>query len=291
MSALPTIPESTPHVLLSGISFGEQPRWHDGRLWFSDWGPGDVIAVDLNGRSAVMVHVGSFPCCADWLPDGRLLVVSTRHGLLFRQAPDGSLVAHADLAAVSSPPAGNELVVDAHGNAYVNGGGFDLAAGEPFAPGIIALATPNGSARQVADGLAFPNGMLITEDGGTLIVAESYGKRLTAFDVDADGSLSNRRVWAELGDGVPDGICLDAEGAVWYGDVPNERCVRVREGGEVLQTIELDRGCFACALGGPDRRTLFMVATEWNGPEQMFAEPRTGQLLAVEAPAPGVGRP
>ena len=285
------IADATPKVLMAGIAFGEQPRWHAGRLWFSDWGPGEVIAVNLDGRSEVMLHVGSFPCCADWLPDGRMLVVSTRDGLLLRQEPDGSLVTHADLATVSTPPAGNELVVDARGNAYVNGGGFNLAAGEPFAPGIIALATPDGSARQVADGLAFPNGMLISDDGETLIVAESYARRLTAFDVEAGGSLANRRAWADLGDGVPDGICLDREGAVWYGDVPNKRCVRVREGGEVLQTIALDRGCFACALGGPDRRTLFMMATEWNGPEQMFAEPRTGQVLAAEAPAPGVGWP
>jgi sugar lactone lactonase YvrE len=133
--------------------------------------------------------------------------------------------------------------------------------------------------------------MLVTGDNETLIVAESYAKRLTAFDVDADGGLSNRRVWADLADGVPDGICLDADGAVWYGDVPNRRCVRVREGGEVLQTIELDRGCFACALGGPDRRTLFMLATVWDGPAGMFTEPHTGQLLATDAPSPGVGFP
>jgi sugar lactone lactonase YvrE len=200
-------------------------------------------------------------------------------------------VTHGDLGSVSNPPAGNELVVDGRGNAYVNGGGFDLVAGEPFAPGIVALVTPDGSARRVADGLAFPNGMLVTPDNATLIVAESYGKKLTAFDIDADGSLSNRRVWAELGDGVPDGICLDAENAVWYGDVPNTRCVRVREGGEVLRTIELDRGCFACALGGADRKTLFMMATEWKGPENMFAEPRTGRVLTADAPAPGVGWP
>ncbi len=139
--------------------------------------------------------------------------------------------------------------------------------------------------------LAFPNGMLVTSDNATLIVAESYAKRLSAFDIAADGSLSRRRVWADLGDGVPDGICLDAEGAVWYADVPNKRCLRVREGGKVLQRIELDRGCFACALGGADRSTLFMMATEWNGPAGMFAEPRTGQVLTVEAPAPGVGWP
>jgi sugar lactone lactonase YvrE len=278
-------------VVLEEIVFGEQPRWHDGRLWFSDWGPGDVIAVDLEGRRETAVHVGSFPCCVDWLPDGRLVVVSTKQEALLRREADGSLVVHGDLASASSPPAGNELVVDGRGNAYVNGGGFNLAAGEEYAPGVITLVTPDGSARTVADDLAFPNGMLVTANNETLIVAESYAKRLTAFDVDADGNLANRRVWADLGDGVPDGICLDAEGAVWYGDVPNRRCVRVREGGEVLQTIDLDRGCFACALGGSDRRTLFLLATVWNGPAGMFAEPHTGQLLATDAPAPGVGFP
>jgi sugar lactone lactonase YvrE len=143
----------------------------------------------------------------------------------------------------------------------------------------------------VAGELAFPNGMHITADGSTLVVAESYAQKLTAFDVEADGSLSNRRVWAELGDGVPDGICIDAENAVWYGDVPNKRCVRVNEGDGVLESIELDRGCFACALGGTDRRTLFMAANEWSGPAEMFDEPRTGQMLAVQAPAPGAGWP
>lgn len=280
-----------PQILMTGILFGEQPRWHEDRLWFSDWGTREVIAVDLEGNNEVMLSVPSFPCCVDWLPDGRLLVVSARDGLVLRREPDGTLVTHGDLSRVSKPAAGNELVVDGRGNAYVNGGGFDLMAGEPFAPGIVALVRPDGSAAQVADGLAFPNGMLVTPDNATLIVGESYAKRLSAFDIASDGSLSQRRVWADLGDGVPDGICLDAEGAVWYGDVPNKRCVRVREGGEVQQTIELDRGCFACALGGADRRTLFMMATEWNGPAGMFAEPRTGQVLTVEAPAPGVGWP
>jgi sugar lactone lactonase YvrE len=278
-------------TLMTGVSFGEQPRWHEGRLWFSDWGTQEVIAVDLKGRSEVILRAPAFPCCVDWLPDGRLLVVSAREGLLLRSEADGSLVTHGDLSEVSNPPAGNELVVDGRGNAYVNGGGFDLMAGEEFAPGIVALVTPDGSARQVADGIAFPNGMLVTPDNSTLVVAESYAKRLTAFDIAADGELSNRRVWAELGDGVPDGICLDAEHTVWYGDVPNKRCVRVREGGEVLETIELDRGCFACALGGNDRQTLFMMTTVWSGPGKMFEEPRTGQVQSVDAPAPGVGWP
>ncbi len=184
----------------------------------------------------------------------------------------------------------NEIVVDGRGNAYLNNEGFEFPGGK-FAPGIIALLAPDGSARQVADGIAFPNGMAVTPDNSTLIVAESYGKRLTAFDIAADGGLSSRRVWADLDGGVPDDICVDAEGAIWYGDVPNKRCVRVREGGEVPQMIDLDRGCFACMLGGADRRTLFMVATEWHGPEHMADGARTGQVLTIQAPTPGVGWP
>ena len=278
------------HVLLNGRVFGEQPRWHEDRLWFSDWGTQEVIALDMEGKSEVRLRGQSFPLCVGWLPDGRLLVVSAREGLLLRQEPDGVLATHGDLTSASEPPAVNELVVDGRGNAYVNGGGFDLMAGEDFAPGIVALVTPDGSARQVAHGLAFPNGMLIMPDDQTLIVAESYAKRLTAFDIATDGSLTNQRVWAELGDGVPDGICAHAEDAVWYADVPNKRCVRVREGGEVLQTIELDRGCFACALGGPDGATLFMIANQWRGPARMF-QGRHTQVLTTRAPAPGAGRP
>jgi sugar lactone lactonase YvrE len=276
-------------LLLNGRVFGEQPRWHEDRLWFSDWGTQEVIAVDMRGSSEVMLEGDSFPLCVDWLPDGRLLVVSARDALLLRRGWDGSLATHGDLKAASDPPAVNELVVDARGNAYVNGGGFDLMAGEPFAPGIVALATPDGSVRAVADGLAFPNGMLIMPDDRTLIVAESYAKRLTAFDIEPDGGLSNRRVWADLGEGVPDGICADAENAVWYADVPNKRCVRVREGGEILQTIELDRGCFACALGGDDQRTLFIVAAGW--PLQMGGAKPTGRILAVEVAVAGVAAP
>ena len=274
-------------VLMSGLAFPESPRWHDDRLWFSDWGAHEVIAVDLEGKSEVITRIQSFPFCIDFLPDGRLLVVSARDRLLLRMEPDGSLVTHADLTSLSDHP-WNEIVVDGRGNAYINNIGFDFPGGE-FATGIIALVTPDGSTRQVADGVAFPNGMVVTPDNATLIVAESYGKRLTAFDITADGSLSNRRVWADLDGGSPDGICLDAENAVWYGDVPNKRCVRVREGGEVLQTIDLDRGCFACALGGADRRTLFLVATEWGGTTSMASGARTGQVLIVEAPAPGAG--
>jgi sugar lactone lactonase YvrE len=276
---------------MTGITFGEQPRWHDGRLWFSDWGTREVIAVDPDGAAEVMYRGSSFPLCVDWLPDGRLIVVDTKTARLLARGKDGSLQTYADLRQASSPPAGNELVVDGRGNAYVNGGGFNLMAGDPYAPGGVVLVTSDGTAHQVADGLAFPNGMAVTSDNRTLIVGESYAKRLTAYEIADDGSLTNRRVWAELGDGVPDGICIDAEGAVWYADVPNKRCVRVREGGEVLDVVELDRGGFACALGGPNRQTLYILANEWNGPENMFNGQRTGQLLSVAAPARASGWP
>jgi sugar lactone lactonase YvrE len=251
-----------PHILMTGLALGESPRWHADRLWFSDWGAQELIAVALDGQSEVVVRVPTAPFCFDWLPDGRLLIVSGGTGLLLRREPDGSLATHADLTGVSDKP-WNEIVVDGRGNVYLNGIGFDFPGGE-YAPGILALVTPDGSVRQVADGVAFPNGMAVTPDNSTLILAESYGNRLTAFDIAADGGLTNRRVWAGLGDGVPDGICIDAGGAVWYGDVPNQRCVRVREGGELLQTIDLDRGCFACMLGGADMRTLFMIANRWD---------------------------
>jgi sugar lactone lactonase YvrE len=199
-------------------------------------------------------------------------------------------VTHADLASLDQHP-WSDMVVDGRGNAYIGNVGFDFPGGE-FATGIVALVTPDGSARQVADGVAFANGMAVAPDNSTLILAESYANKLTAFDVAADGGLSNRRVWADLHGGFPDGICLDAEGAVWYGDVPSKRCVRLREGGEVLETIQLDRGCFACALGGVDDRTLFMMAAEFAGAASAAGgAPRTGQVLTAEAPAPGVGWP
>jgi sugar lactone lactonase YvrE len=275
-------------VLMTGLAFGESPRWHDGRLWFSNWGAQEIIAVDPKGKSEVVVRLPfpSFPFSIDWLPDGRLLIISSSDQPLVRQESDGLLVPHADLSRGF-----NEIVVDGRGNAYINGAGFNPLAGEKFAPGIITLVTPDGSAKQVAEGIDFPNGMAITPDTSTLIVADSYGKKLTAFDIADDGGLSKQRVWADLGEGTPDGICIDAEGTVWYADVPNKRCVRVREGGEVLQTVELDRGCFACMLGGADGKTLFMMAAEWNGMENMIGAPRTGQVVTTKAPAPHAGRP
>jgi sugar lactone lactonase YvrE len=210
-----------PGVLLTGLGIGESPRWHDGTLWLANWGTGEVLSVDAAGAAHVAAHIPtSIPYSIDWLPDGRMLAVSGQQARLLRREPDGRLVTHAELGHLADVC--NEIVVDGRGNAYVNGS-------------VIALVRPDGTARLVADGLAFGNGMAVTPDNGTLLVAESHGNRLTAFDIASDGTLSGRRVWAELPGGYPDGICLDAEGAVWYADVPNRRCVRVREGGAVLR--------------------------------------------------------
>jgi sugar lactone lactonase YvrE len=278
-------------LLLTGLVIGESPRWHDDRLWFAHWGTGEIVAVDLDGNSEV---VGQGPpglgWSIDWLTDGRLLVTGQE---LMRREPDGSMVRHADLSAVADH-GWNEIVVDGRGNIYLNGVGFRFGE-EAFQAGIIALVTPDGSARRVADGMAFPNGMVVTPDNSTLVVSESFAGRLTAFDIAADGSLSNRRVWADgLG---PDGICIDAEGAVWTGSGANA-CVRVRDGGEMLERVELDRAPFACMLGGPDGRTLFVMAQEWRMSEspadnmaRLTKGPRTGRVLTVPAPAAGAGWP
>jgi sugar lactone lactonase YvrE len=228
------------------------------------------------------------PLCTDWLPDGRLLVVSSSAGRLLRQEPDGTLVTHADLGR----PGWNDIVVDGRGNAYVNRAGFNPMAGEEFRPGSVHLVTTDATVRQVADDIAFPNGMAVTADNSTLIVADSYRHQLVAFTVDADGGLSHRRVWADLGDGTPDGICVDADNAVWYADVPNQRCVRVAEGGGVPRTIPLDRGGFACVLGGADRATLFIVAAHWRGmTEPEPVAPGSGQVLWTRVEVPGAGWP
>ncbi len=280
-----TIPVLETKILLTGLMMGESPRWWNGRLWVCDWGARELVTVDMAGRRETIVPVDALPFCIDPLPDGRLLVSAA--GQVQYMAQHRQLKPYADLSALSDKP-WNEIVVGGwgagRGNAYVNNIGFDFPHGE-VTTGIIALVTPGGTARQVADDVAFPNGMAITPDGKTLIVAESYGQRLTAFDIAADGGLSGRRLWAPV-DGHPDGICLDAEGAVWYADVPGRCCVRVAPGGEVLARVEVDRGCFSCVLGGPDGTTLFIVAADWRGPDGMGQPSRTGVVLTAQAPAP-----
>jgi sugar lactone lactonase YvrE len=279
-----------PRVVLHGLAIGESPRWHDHRLWFANWGPREIVALDADGHSQVMGHgTSELGYSIDWLPSGELLVTGSA---LMRQQPDGSLLPHADLSAFPGF-SWNEIVVDGRGNIYINGLNFRFGY-EAFRPGIIALVTPDSAVRQVADDIAFPNGTVITPDNSTLIISESFSGRLIAFNIEADGSLSNRRVWAEgLG---PDGICMDAEGAIWVqtrDTGPFWGVVRVREGGEVLQRIEHDRAIFAAMLGGPNRTTLFLLAAQWRGIEQVneAVVARTGQVLVSQAPVPGAGWP
>jgi sugar lactone lactonase YvrE len=276
-------------TLLEGHGLVESPRWHGGRLYFSDWTAGEVVSLGpATGHREVVARVASLPLCVDWHPDGHLLIVSSGDGLLLRRESDGSLTTYAELGR----PGWNDIVVDGRGNAYVNRADFDPMAGEAAKPGTVSLVTPDGSVRQVADDIAFPNGMAVTPDGSTLIVADSYRHALVAFDIGPDGALSGRRPWADLGDGTPDGICLDAQNAVWYADVPNRCCARVAEGGAVLDRVGLDRGGFACVLGGADRRTLFVVAADWRGmTESELVTPGSGQVLATRVAVPGAGRP
>jgi sugar lactone lactonase YvrE len=280
--------QPAPRVLLDGLAYVESPRWHEDRLWFAHWGTEEIVAVDLHGNSEVVAH-GSpgLGWSIDWLPDGRLLVTGPE---LTRHEPDGTVVRHADLSHITRY-GWNEIVVDGRGNIYVNSIGFDFRAGDAPQPGIIALVTPDGSARQVAGDIQFPNGMVVTPDNATLIVSESFAGRLTAFDIAADGSLSNRRVWA---DGIgPDGIVLDADGAIWTHSSDTRTHTGSSDAPEIVERIVLDRAGFACTLGGPDRRTLFMLAAEWRGIENVddALARRTGQVLVTDAPAPGTGWP
>lgn len=270
-------------MVLDGLGFPESTRWRDGRVWLCNWGAGEVLAVAVDGGCEVMARVApqTLPFSIDWLPDGSLLVVDGPRRLLLGQQPDEALDAVADLTSFGSAPF-NELVVDAAGNAYVNGG-----------PGTVVLVRPDGSVVKVADDLQFPNGMALLDAGQTLVVADSHAQRLVAFAVAADATLSERRVWAEL-EHAPDGICADADGAVWVASVPGRHCVRVRKGGEVVKTIPVDRGCFACMLGGDDGRTLFVGAAQWRGMEAAMSDGpgSTGRLIAVPGqPAPHAGRP
>lgn len=277
----------SPTTLLRGLAYVESPRWHDGRLWFAHWGTDEIVAVDLGGTAEIVARgPGGLGWSIDWLPDGRLL---TTGDALRRHDPDGSVTMHADLGSLAGD--WNELVVDGRGNAYVNGRMFGPAEDGPS--GIVALVTPEGGVRQVAERLAFPNGMAVTPDNRTLVVAESWAECLTAYHIEADGSLSGRRVWAPTPGDHPDGICLDADGSAWYADVGNARCVRVREGGDVQATVQLEDGAFACMLGGPDGRTLFMLTAEWQGFDHVSDSlaKRTGRILMTDAPAPHAGWP
>jgi sugar lactone lactonase YvrE len=277
-----------PRVLLDGLRFPEGPRWHGDRLWFSDMHAGVVLAVDLDGRAETIVAVPNEPSGLGWLPDGRLLVVSMKDRRLLRLDAHG-LVEVADLTPFATFHC-NDMVVDARGRAYVGNFGFDLHGGAPVAPANLVLVHPDGRTELAAKDLLFPNGTVLTPDGRTLIVGESYGARLTAFDVAEDGRLSNRRVWAKLeGRAVPDGICLDAEGAAWVASPTTNEFLRVREGGAVAARIAVDRSAIACMLGGPERRTLFLCTSRAHDPAETGA--REARIETVEVEVPGAGWP
>ena len=276
-----------PEILVDGLRFPEGPRWRDGRLWFSDMHAQQVLAVDLDGRTETIATVPQDPSGLGWLPDGRLLVVSMRDRKLLRLDPTG-LVEVADLSAVATHFC-NDMVVDAQGRAYVGNFGFDLHAGEAPVGTNLALVSPDGEVRIAAENLRFPNGTVITPDGRTLIVGETFGGCLTAFDIADDGSLGGRRLWAQLQGAVPDGICLDAEGAIWVASPVGGAVLRLREGGEVLDRIEVEYEAFACMLGGPERRTLFLCTAAESNPAH--TEIRKGRIEYVEVDTPGAGLP
>ena len=275
-----------PRILLAGLVFPEGPRWRDGKLWFSDMRGLQVMTVDLDGRSEVVAHVPNMPSGLGWLPDGRLVIVSMHDRQLLVPGPEG-LTTWADLSEVATGEC-NDMVIDAGGRAYV--GNFGAMAGDVRLPASIALVE-NGSARIVADDLMFPNGTVITPDGRTLIVAETLAARLTAFDIAADGSLANRRVFAELGAATPDGICLDAEGAVWVSSFFTGEFLRVKEGGEILQRVPTPgKFATACMLGGASRRTLFLM-TAAGSLEDMYASRTQGFIEILDVDVTGAGWP
>ena len=281
-------------VLAEGFTMLESGRWHEGRLWVAHWGSAEIVAIDLNGVvDRVAAGPAGFGWSFDWLPDERRLTTGPR---LTVSSGDGAEEPYGHLDEVAAH-GWNELVVGAAGDVYVNGFEFDLTGGGAPQPGIIALVRPDGHTRVVAEDLQFPNGMVLTPDGRTLLVAESFANRITAFDLAADGTLGSRRVWAA---GVaPDGICVDVDGGVWCGapdiamlgggpDAPGGALLRVGPGGEITDRVEFDRPAFACALGGTEGRTLFALTTEWRGFDRIdqTAAERTGRVLATEVTVP-----
>ncbi len=275
--------------LLDDLVFPEGPRWRDGRLWFSDMHAQEVVAVTPGGEREVVARVPTNPSGLGWLPDGRLLIVSMEDRRLLRREADGSLAEHADLSALATGRC-NDMIVDASGRAYVGHFGFDLHARAEFAESSLIAVAPDGRATVAAAPLRFPNGTVITPDGGTLVVAETFGRRLTAFDIGDDGALSNRRVWAELGV-PPDGICLNAEGCIWVAVPRPGGFLRVAEGGEVRARVDLEGwGGYACMLGGGEGRTLFLLEALTADPAEMSGR-GNGRIRTMEVDAPRAGLP
>jgi len=275
-------------VLAEGLAFGEGPRWRDGKLWLSDMHNHVVLTVDERGHKETIVDVPNQPSGLGWLPDGRLLVVSMTDRKLMRLDP-GGLEEVADLSDLATFHC-NDMVVDALGRAYVGNFGADISAGAPGKTAVLALVTPAGRTRVVADELAFPNGAVITPDGRTLIIAETFAMRLTAFQIAADGSLGDRRVFAQVDGMTPDGICLDAEGAIWATSPLSGEVLRVHDGGRVSERFKPSRSPYACMLGGDDRRTLFVLTADGHEPEAC-RDSQSGLVEFTGVAVPGAGLP
>jgi sugar lactone lactonase YvrE len=286
-------------VLCEGIYFGEGPRWREGRLWFSDFFARAVKSTSLKGDLRIEVEIDDQPSGLGWMRDGSLLMVSMTKRQVLRRARDGKISLHADLSAIATFHC-NDMVVDDVGRAYVGNFGFDLDA-EMRARGIAAVTDehttaklacimPDGALQTAAEDLHFPNGAVITPDGKTLIIAETFASRLTAFDIDAAGALSNRRVWASIEQRSPDGICLDAEGAIWVANPSAPECLRVKQGGEIAEIVDTGAPCYACMLGGEDGRTLFMLTAPPLTAEGAITTPQ-GKLLIAQVDVGHAGLP
>ena len=286
----------TAEPFLSGLYFGECPRWHEGRLWYSDFFDHAVCSVSPDGDRRVEVDFEGEPAGLGWLPDGRLLINSRLDRAVMRREPDGSIVRHGSLEPWATWHA-NDMVVASNGQAYAGNFGFDLdglyegrVKPSEIGTASIVRVDPDGSSHEAASDLSFPNGTVITEDGATLIVAESMGGRLSAFDRGADGTLSNRREWAAVPGVAPDGICLCADGTVWVANALGNDCVRVAEGGEIVERVTTSMHCYACMLGDEDRKTLYLVTAIDSHDTKARAE-RNGAIERVRTSVPGDGLP
>ncbi|MEP6871294.1 MAG: SMP-30/gluconolactonase/LRE family protein [Anaerolineaceae bacterium] len=282
----------TPTILLDGLKFPEGPRWHEGRLWFSDMHAHRVMTVEESGQTSIICEVPNRPSGLGFTPDGRLLVVSMTDRKLLCLNGNLGLKEVSDISLLASGDA-NDMVVDDQARSYIGNFGFDYSNDEKFKPASLVMVRPDGVAQVVADELLFPNGSVITADGGRLIVAETYGRRLTAFDINKeDGTLSNRRIWAEVDPATPDGICLDDDGAIWVASPVTEEFIRVLEGGIITDRIKLPpgKGAYACTLGGADGRTLFLCTSEGSQEDRVAGRSR-GWIETVRVDVPGAGRP
>ncbi len=275
-------------ILLDGLCFSEGPRWHDNHLWFSDMHAHEVIKVGLNGDHEVVARVTQQPSGLGWLPDERMVVVSMLDRKLLVDN-DGTLCDYADLHALASYHC-NDMVIDGEGRCYVGNFGFDLITGARPEPAELIMVALNGARSIVADNLQFPNGTVITPDGKTLIVAESMAARLTAFDINKDGSLSNRRLWAKMDSAIPDGICLDEDLGIWVASPVSNECIRLTEGGKVTDRIKVENQAFACMLGGEDRKRLFICTAGSSKPDECKSN-RDGKIEFVDVAIAGAGRP